>query len=471
MIDLKNLTIKKAHQAFLAKEFSPRDLVLAYLDCIDKKDSEIHAYREVFRDDALKQADEATKAFEEGRAGLLTGIPIAVKDNILIKGHVAGASSKMLEQFVAPYDATAIAKLKEAGAVFLGRTNMDEFAMGSSTENSAYGPSKNPIDTTKVPGGSSGGSAAALAMDGALVALGTDTGGSVRQPASFCGKVGFKPTYGAISRNGLIAMASSLDQLGTMTNSVEDTEILFNATKGTDPMDSTSYYPNQEISVKEKLTIGIPRNLFEGISEEVSQNIEASIEKLKSLGFDVVDIELPNLKFALSAYYVIMPAEVSSNLARFDGVRYGMHQDGKDLLEDYTKTRKAGFGREVRRRIMLGAYVLSAGYYDAFYGKAINAKNLIRKDYAKAFQSVDLILTPTTPTPAFNIGEKTNDPLAMYLADVFTVPANIAGNPALSLPSGFAKGDSVPLPLGIQLVAPEYHEAVLFSVGKKFLGE
>lgn len=471
MIDLANLTISKARKAFEAKEFTPTDLVNAYLAVIDDRDVEVRAFREVFRDDALAQAKEAEKAFANGTAKRLTGIPIVTKDNILVKGHIAGASSKMLENFVAPYDATSIARLREEGAIFLGRTNMDEFAMGSSTENSAYGPTKNPLDITKVPGGSSGGSAAAVAMNAGLVGLGTDTGGSVRQPAALCGIVGFKPTYGAISRNGLIAMGSSLDQLGTLTRAVADSEIIFNIVKGTDEMDSTSFYPEEKKEIPKKLSIGVPRNLFDGLSTEVMENLEQSIARFKELGYEIVDLELPNLKYALATYYVIMPAEVSSNLGRYDGVKYGLHVEGKDLLEDYLKTRRDGFGKEVRRRIMLGTYVLSSGYYDAFYGKAQNARALILEDYNKAFETVDLVITPTAPTTAFPVGEKTGDPLQMYLEDVFTVPANIAGNPAISLPSGFGTGDSASLPLGIQLTAQNYREDILFHAGKEFLNE
>lgn len=471
MIDLKNLTIRKAHDAFKNKTFTPRQLVEEYLKVIDERDKSLNAFREVFRKDALAQADAAQKLFDEGKATLLTGIPIATKDNILIEGHIAGASSKILENFVSPYDATAIAKLRAQGAIFLGRTNMDEFAMGSSTENSAYGPTKNPLDETRVPGGSSGGSAAAVSADMALVGLGTDTGGSVRQPASFTGLVGFKPTYGGISRYGLIAMGSSLDQLGTMTKTVDDTQILFDAMKGTDNMDSTSNYPTDGKEISKKLRIAVPRNLFEGLAKDVLENIESAIAKFKDLGYEVHDVTLPNLAYALAVYYILMPAEVSSNLARFDGVKYGAHVEGKDLLEDYVKTRGEMFGREVRRRVMLGTYVLSAGYYDSYYGKAEAVRELIRKDYETAFENADLVLTPTTPSAAFKIGEKTSDPLQMYLADVFTVPANISGSPAITVPSGNVTDAGSSLPLGVQLVAPHYREDLLFKAGKDFLGE
>ncbi len=471
MIDLTKLSIKKAHDAFVKKEFSPEDLVLAYLQTIDSKDKTIHAFLEVFRDEALAQAKIATQLFVDGTAGLLTGIPMAVKDNILIKNHIAGAGSKILEHFIAPYDATVIARLKQEGMIILGRTNMDEFAMGSSTENSACGPTRNPIDETRVPGGSSGGSAAAVAMNASLVALGTDTGGSVRQPASFVGEVGFKPTYGAISRNGLIAMGSSLDQAGTITKTVEDAEILFSVMKGSDPLDSTSFYPTEAQAIPKKLSVGVPRHLFEGLSSEVLDNLEKATSRFKELGYEVHDVSLPNLSYALAAYYIIMFAEVSSNLARFDGVKYGLHIEGSDLLYDYLKTRHEGLGLEVRRRIMLGTYVLSTGYYDAFYGSAQKTRDLIRADYDTAFQDVDLILTPTTPTPAFLLGEKTSDPLEMYLADVFTVPANISGNPAISIPSGTVSDGGKQLPLGVQLVSKHYREDVLFKAGKDFLGE
>ncbi len=472
MIDLTGLTIRKAHEAFKNKIFTPRELVEAYIDVIEKRDGSLNAFREVFKEDALKQADEAMRRFDEGTETLLTGIPVASKDNILIQGHIAGASSKILEHFVAPYDATAVAKLRAEGAIFIGRTNMDEFAMGASTENSAYGPTKNPHDETRVPGGSSGGSAAAVAADMALVGLGTDTGGSVRQPAALCGIVGFKPTYGAISRSGLIAMGSSLDQLGTLTKSVDDAEILFNVVRGHDPLDSTSFYPEKNFGDgKDKLVIAVPRSLFKGLPQNILDNMEEVILKWKSLGYEVKDVEMPNASYALAVYYIIMPAEVSSNLARYDGVKYGEHTEGKDLLEDYFKTRGEHFGREVRRRIMLGTYVLSAGYYDSYYGKAETARSLIRADYDKVFETAHLVLTPTAPSTAFALGEKTADPLQMYLADVFTVTANITGAPGISLPSGFVSEGSSKLPLGVQLVAPHYREDLLFRAGKDFLGE
>ncbi len=470
MIDLKNLTIHKAEEAFKNKEFSVRDLVSAYLDVIKSRDGEVHAYLEVF-DDVLSQADQAQKDIDAGNIRALTGIPIALKDNMLVTGKKVSAGSKILENFVASYDATAVGKLKDAGAIIIGRTNMDEFAMGSSTENSAYGPTRNPLDTSRVPGGSSGGSAAAVAMDGALLSLGSDTGGSVRQPASLTGIVGLKPTYGAISRYGLIALGSSLDQIGPFGKTVTDVETLFDVLKGTDSMDSTSFYPEEKAKVKKQMTIGVPRNLLDGLTKESSENLEQAISRFKELGYAVKDITLPNLKYALAAYYVIQPAEASSNLARFDGVRYGLHIDGKDLLDDYVKTKSEGFGQETRRRIILGTYVLSSGYYDAYYNKAVAIKTLIKADYDNAFKDVDLVLTPTTAGPAFLLGEKMNDPLQMYLEDVFTVPANISGNPAISIPAGTTKVGDKELPLGVQLVAAHYREDPLFRAGKDFLGE
>jgi len=462
-IDLKNLTIRKAHEDLKDEKYSAVDLASAYLKNIEEKNQDINAYLEVF-DDVIEQAKKADDRIKKGEATLLTGIPIAIKDNILIKNKIASSASKILENYTAVYDATVIQKLKDEGAVFLGRVNMDEFAMGGSTENSAYGVTKNPNDKSRVPGGSSGGSAAAVSMDGTLCALGSDTGGSVRQPASFCGVVGFKSTYGTVSRRGLIAMGSSLDQIGPISKTVEDAEILFNAIKGHDIKDSTSIEDIQSVSLKEKMTIGIPEDFLkmEGIDNTVLDNFNEIIEKLKSDGHTIKNISLPNLKYSLASYYIIMPAEASTNLARFDGVRYGLHKESDSLLSDYMKTRGEGFGKEVRRRIMLGAYVLSAGYYDAYYNKATAVRELIKQDLEEAFKEVDVIATPTTPTPAFKIGEKTDDPLQMYLADIFTVPANLAGIPAISIPSGHTDN----LPLGFQVLAPHFGEDRLFSLGK-----
>lgn len=473
MIDLKTLTIKKAHAALVRGDYSAVDLAKAYLAEIENKNKKLNAYLEVFAD-VLEQAAEADKKLKNlptSKLSNLVGIPLAIKDNILIKERRVGAASKILEGYVASYDATAISKLKEAGAVFLGRTNCDEFAMGGSTENSAYGVTKNPHDETRVAGGSSGGSAAAVAGDLALAALGSDTGGSIREPASFCGVVGLKPTYGAVSRHGLIAMGSSLDCIGPLAKTVEDAEIIFDCIKGRDSMDSTSLdVSTLNLKLKtSKLTIGVPRAFTEseGIDKSVIANFRNSLDTLKKLGHEMREIALPNIPYSLAAYYIIMPAEASTNLARFDGVKYGLHKEGDNLLGDYRETRRAGFGPEVRRRIILGAYVLSSGYYDAYYRKATLVRGLIRRDFHNAFKEVDIIATPVAPTLAWKIGEK-SDPLQAYLADIFTVSANIAGVPAISVPSGFVEISGVKLPLGIQLMAPSGGEDILFAVGKNF---
>ncbi|MEK7095471.1 MAG: Asp-tRNA(Asn)/Glu-tRNA(Gln) amidotransferase subunit GatA [Patescibacteria group bacterium] len=475
MIDLAKLTIEKAHEAMKGGEFSAIDLAQAYLDEIKKKDKEIHAYLEVFSD-VREQAKVADERFKDNTATLLTGIPFAIKDNILIKGRIASSASKILENYHATYDATVIAKLKKEGVVFLGRTNMDEFAMGGSTENSAYGPTKNPYDPSRVSGGSSGGSAASLAMNGALVALGSDTGGSIRQPASFCCLVGLKPTYGNVSRYGVMSMGSSLDQIGPFGKTVTDVEVVFNAIKGKDEKDGTTIsddtYEIKRIGEKKPI-IGIPRHFLggDGLSQDVVLNFEQSVEKFKEAGYEVKDVTLPNISYSLAVYYVIMPAEVSSNLSRFDGVKYGLHKEGQNAIDDYFETRGAGFGKEARRRILLGTYVLSSGYYDAYYNRANALRRVITQDFQQAFEKVDIILTPTTPTPAFKIGEKTSDPVAMYLEDIFTVTANLTGMPAMSIPSGFGDVEGKKLPLGIQMTARHGDEKTLFEVGKEFLGE
>ena len=474
MIDLSKLSIKSARLALKKKEFSVRELVSAYLDEIKKKDYSsdskegIQAYLEVF-DDALEQADKCDKRLSSGEDLPLLGIPMGVKDNMLIQGKSATAGSKILEGFVSPYDGTAVSRIKNAGAIILGRTNMDEFAMGSSNESSAYAITRNPHDLSRVPGGSSGGSAAAVSGNLALATLGSDTGGSIRQPAAFCGVVGLKPTYGRVSRSGLIALASSLDQIGPLTKTVSDAEIIYNVLKGADPLDSTTTKEEESGGDKFSKVIGIPRAFVdaEGIDSSVKKNFEETVEKFKSLGYKIKDIELPHIKYSLAVYYIIMPAEASSNLARFDGVKYGAHKDGQTSIEDYFKTRGYGFGKEARRRIILGTYVLSSGYYDEYYGSALEMKKVITRELNDTFKKVDLILTPTTPTPAFKLGEKTSDPLSMYLADIFTVPANIAGLPSISLPSGFSGN----LPLGIELTAGFNREDNLFLAGKEFLGE
>lgn len=462
-VNLETLTISEARRALDAKEYSALDLTNAYLESIASRDPELHAYLEVWGDSAREEAQRSDERIAKGDVTPLTGIPIALKDNILIQGRVASAASKILENYKAVYDSTVVQKLKAAGAIFLGRTNLDEFAMGSSTENSAFGTTKNPHDTSRVPGGSSGGSSAAVAAGMALGALGSDTGGSIRQPASLCGVVGLKPTYGAVSRSGLIAFGSSLDQIGPLTKTVEDAKFIFDAIRGRDPLDSTSQdFP---VPPPHNKRIGVPRAfLKEGIDPDVQQGFEKTLEALQSAGYEIVEVDLPNLAASLGAYYVINPAEASSNLARFDGIRYGLSVQADTIGEVYAKTRGEGFGPEVRRRIILGTFVLSAGYADAFYRKARDVRAVIRRDFARAFESVSAIATPTTPTPAFVIGAK-SDPLAMYAEDVFTVPANLAGIPAISVPNGTVVRDSKALPIGFQLMAAHGGEETLFAIG------
>jgi aspartyl-tRNA(Asn)/glutamyl-tRNA(Gln) amidotransferase subunit A len=395
------------------------------------------------------------------------GIPLAIKDNILIEGRKVSAASKMLEGYVASYDATVIQKLKKAGAVFLGRTNMDEFAHGSSTENSAFGPTKNPHDESRVPGGSSGGSATAVAAHMCLGALGTDTGGSIREPASFSGLVGLKPTYGTVSRSGLIAMGSSLDQAGPLAKTVEDAELLFSTMRGIDELDSTTIADDMYKKPVSKKKIGVPRHLLEkGVDPDVLEKFEQALEVLRTNGYEVVDIELSLAGLALAVYYILMPAEVSTNLARFDGVRYGLSLKGDSLYEDYARSRGEGFGPEVRRRIMLGTYVLSSGYYDAYFGKATAARQALRAEVQQVLDLVDCIATPTTTSPATKIGENTTDPLAMYLLDIFTVTANLTGNPAISVPMGTVACGAHMLPVGVQFTTAHGDEETLFTLGK-----
>lgn len=485
-LHLSDLTLKKAHEALKNRQFSAVELLDASLREIEKRDGSIGAFLEVF-EDAREKAEEIDQTIRntsrielEKKFSPVAGIPIAMKDNILIKGKRASSASKILENYNAPYDATATRLLREADAVFLGRTNMDEFAMGGSTENSAYGVTRNPHDESRVPGGSSGGSAAAVAADMALASLGSDTGGSVRQPASFCGIVGLKPTYGGISRYGLMAMASSLDQIGPMGKTVEDVEILFDLLRFHDPLDSTSEPHNKWEAVRsDPVRIGVPvEYLKKGVDEDVLALFNDAQTRLKKLGYEIVPIELPYLAHSLAVYYILMPAEASTNLARYDGVRYGLHVEADNLLREYVETRGVGFGPEVRRRILLGTYVLSAGYYDAYYKKADAVRGKIKEDFKRVFGGdgkgippVDAILTPTAPSPAFRLGEKTSDPLAMYLEDIFTVPANIAGVPALSIPAGTVERDGKKLPVGIQFTAPHYAERSLFGIGKEFMDE
>lgn len=465
-MDLSTLTIAEARRALDAKEYSALDLTNAYLENIAKKDSDIHAYLEVWADSAREEAKAADRMIAAGKSQPLTGIPIAVKDNILIEGRIASSASKILENYRASYDATVITKLKAQGVVFLGRTNMDEFAMGSSTENSAFGPTKNPIDTARIPGGSSGGSAAAVAAGMALAALGSDTGGSIRQPAAHTGLVGFKPTYGAVSRFGLMPMGSSLDQIGPLTRTVEDAKILFHALKGHDAHDSTSLPDAPPLSKVPKV-IGVPRGfLSKGVDADVVEAFESVLERLRKAGYEVRDIEMPNLPYSLAVYYVVCPAEVSTNLARYDGIRYGLSVPADTIGEVYTKTRGAGFGPEVRRRVLLGTFVLSSGYADAYYRKARAVREIIRNDFARAFEAVDAIALPTTPSPAFKFGEK-SDPLAMYAEDIFSVPANLAGVPAISIRGGVVERDRVSLPVGFQLIGAHGSEEMLFQIGER----
>ncbi|QQG46657.1 MAG: Asp-tRNA(Asn)/Glu-tRNA(Gln) amidotransferase subunit GatA [Candidatus Niyogibacteria bacterium] len=475
------LTVSKVKNLLHKGEISSRELVTIYSEEIKSKNKNLNAYLETFNDvfDEAEKIDEHLKRGEEPRA--LEGIPFAIKDNILIQGKICSAASRMLENYRASYDAFVIKKLRKAGAIFLGRTNMDEFAMGSSTENSAFGATKNPYDETRVPGGSSGGSAAAVSANMALAALGSDTGGSIRQPAGFCGVVGLKPTYGAVSRSGLIAMASSLDQIGPITKTVEDAELIFDIIKGKDPKDSTSVESNIQhpptssrvldkfgtTSNIQKLKIGIPKEFYSGgIDKDVLEIVNRAAETFRGLGHEVKEVSLPHAPYALAVYYIVVPAEVSANMSRFDGLRYGLHKSGKNLLSEYMETRSAGFGPETRRRIILGTYVLSAGYYDAYYARASKVRALIKKDFEKVFGDVDVLLAPASPNPAFKIGEKINNPLSMYLEDIFLVPANLAGLPAMSLPFGSATRDGVKLPVGIQLIAPWFEEKTLFEAGR-----
>ncbi len=463
-------SILELRTMYLSGELTPTMVLDTVLKTIAEKDGEIHAFLEVFSD-VRQEAELATKRFimEGEKAPLLLGIPLAIKSNILIQGKRATAASKILENYTATYDATVIARLRTAGAIFVGATNMDEFAMGGSTENSAFGVTKNPLDLTRVPGGSSGGSAAAVVMGAVSAALGTDTGGSIRQPASFCGLVGFKPTYGAVSRFGLIAMGSSLDQAGPLTTTVADAELIHSIISGVDANDATTITEDtyDDVVVKEKYTFGVPRTfLTDGIDKDVLVTFNNHIEKLKTEGHSIVDIELPMFEAGLAAYYIVMPAEVSSNLARFDGIRYGLSIEGANLLEVYEKSRAVGLGREAKRRILLGTYVLSSGYYDAYYGKAELVRTKMRAELSSVFQTVDIILVPTAPTPAFKIGEQ-EDPLAMYRQDIFTVPVNLTGVPALAFPMGTVERDGIDLPVGVQYIAPHGGDERLFDIGKK----
>ena len=468
-MELENLTIREIHKGLMKKEFSTKEMVKFYLDKI-KKEKDLNDFLIVTDKLALEQAEKIDdKISRREKIEKLEGIPIALKDNILVQGYKATAGSKILENYIAPYDATVVKKLKKAGAIIIGKTNMDEFAMGSSTENSAFGTVKNPTDKDRVPGGSSGGSAAAVAAGHSVVALGSDTGGSIRQPAAFCGVVGFKPSYGMISRYGLIAMASSLDQIGPLAINVEDIKIVFNAIKGQDDFDSTTidFESKNNHSDFENLKIGVPREYFgEGIDKDVKEGVEKAINKFTNLGFEIKEISLPYTEYALAVYYIIAPAEISANLSRYDGIKYGFSAKQKSLIDNYLKTRASGFGDEVRRRIMLGTYVLSAGYRDAYYNKAQKVRVMIVNDFKKVFSSqdcVDFVLTPTTPTTAFKIGEK-KDPLAMYLSDIYTVPASLAGLPAISMPCGKVGN----LPIGLQIIGPQFKDNLVLEIAQAF---
>ncbi len=468
------LTITALRKKFITGELTPTQVFEETMELLKIENPEINAFLEIYGD-AAEEAKQATLSYQKDGANTpaLLGVPVALKNNILVKGRKATAASKILENYVATYDATVTLRLKAAGAVIVGSTNMDEFAHGSSTENSAFGVTKNPLDTKRVPGGSSGGSAAAVAMGAVPAALGTDTGGSIRQPASFCGLVGFKPTYGAVSRFGLIAMGSSLDQAGPLTNTVADAEIVHNVIAGLDKNDATTIASDTYPALAEKTsyTFGVPKSfLAEGVDADVLAAFNEHLELLKDLGHKVVDVDLPLFEKGLAAYYVVMPAEVSSNLARFDGIRYGLSVDGENLLDVYQKSRAAGFGKEAKRRILLGTYVLSSGYYDAYYGKAELARTKMRTELEQTFKNVDFIITPTTPTPAFKIGEK-EDLLSMYRQDIFTVPVNLTGVPAISFPMGRVEREGKQLPIGVQYIAPHGGDAQLFAVGKKVYDE
>ncbi len=466
-------TAHALHEALLKKEVSSKELVTAFFERIASVDKKTFSYLTQLKEAAFSQADQADQQIAKDAAGPLTGIPMALKDNLCAEGVQTSCASKILAGFVSPYDATVVSRLREAGAIFLGKTNLDEFAMGSSNENSAFDATRNPWDLDRVPGGSSGGSAAAVAASEAVFALGSDTGGSIRQPAAFCGVVGLKPTYGRVSRYGLVAFASSLDQIGPLTHDVTDAAIVLNAISGDDPMDSTCLdlpVPDFTASMPSKMEgirLGIPKEYFiEGIDAEVGAAVEKAIDAYRKLGAEIKEISLPHTDYAVAAYYILATAEASSNLARYDGVRYGHRTTApKDLLEMYMQSRSEGFGPEVKRRIMIGTHVLSSGYYDAYYKKGQQVRTLIKQDFDEAFQSVDCILTPTAPSAAFKAGEKTNDPLQMYLSDIFTISVNLAGLPALSMPCGFtAEG----LPIGLHLITKHFDEERLLQVAYAF---
>lgn len=474
MSELTERTIFEHAEALRKKEYSSVQLTQAYLEQIDKKDKTIGAYITVTADRAI----ESAKAFDEGRysdseISPLAGIPCGIKDNMCTKGIKTTCASKMLGGYIPPYSAHVVEKLEKSGAVILGKLNMDEFAMGSTTENSAFKVCRNPLDTDRVPGGSSGGSAAAVAAREAVYTLGSDTGGSIRQPASFCGVVGMKPTYGSVSRYGLVAFASSLDQIGPITSTVLDNALVLNAIVGHDKRDATSVkrvYNDFTANIKngvKGMKIGVPEEFFgEGISDDVRKAVLAAADTYRALGAELVSVSMPSIDYALSAYYVISSAEASSNLARFDGVRYGYRCDDYSNIDElYRKSRSEGFGSEVKKRIMLGTFALSSGYYDAYYKKALQVRSLVRKDFDEAFGKCDFIISPVTPTVAYKIGEKTGDSLQMYMGDAYSVPVNIAGIPALTLPCGIGEGG---MPVGMQLIGPAFSEGLLYRAGFAF---
>ena len=467
MINLTDLTIDKARLLLDSKELSALELTKLYLDRIDDLDENISSFLSINYENAIKQADNADSLIAKGDSNILTGIPMQIKDNICTKGIRTTCASNMLEGFIPPYNAHIVEKLNEAGAILLGKGNLDEFAMGSSTENSSFKITKNPWDITRVPGGSSGGPAASVAASEVLFSIGSDTGGSIRQPASFCGVVGMKPTYGLVSRFGLIAFASSLDQIGPITNNVKDSAIVLSAMAGYDSRDSTSLkvdIPDYSKGLKLDLkgfNIGVPKEYFTlGIDPKIENNIREAIKTLEGLGANIEEVTLPHTEYALSVYYIIAPSEASANLSRYDGVKYGYSDSVSESMWDALEsTRESGFGPEVKRRIFLGTYALSSGYYDAYYVKAQKVRTLIRQDFENAFKKFDVLVMPTCPTTAFNVGDKIDDPIQMYLNDIFTIPANIAGIPGISVPSGLIDG----LPVGLQFMSGSLQEKKLFQ--------
>jgi aspartyl-tRNA(Asn)/glutamyl-tRNA(Gln) amidotransferase subunit A len=472
-MNISALTLSEAHQRLRNHEFSSQDLTEAILRRIDETDTKIHAYITLCRDTALEQAQAADRRLHKATSiDPVLGIPIAIKDNFLTDGVRTTCASRMLGNFIPPYDATVIARLRFAGSVFAGKTNLDEFAMGSSTENSAFVPTSNPWNLERVPGGSSGGSAAAVAAGECLAALGTDTGGSIRQPAAYCGIVGLKPTYGRVSRYGIVAFASSMDQVGPLTKDVRDCALMLEAIAGYDQADSTSInvsaprYSAELTDNIKGLRVGVPKEYFvAGMQPEVEQAVRKAVHHLAKSGAEVEEISLPHTEYAVAVYYIVATAEASSNLARYDGMRFGHRSSANDLIEMYMKTREEGFGTEVKRRIMLGTYALSAGYYDAYYLKAQQVRALIKKDFDQAFETCDVIVTPTAPTTAFRLGEKTADPLQMYLSDIYTLSVNLAGLPALSLPCGF---DSDGLPIGMQIIGKHFDESTVLRLAHAY---